>query len=69
MNGRNQALLSGLRVLYQLGRCRIVKRADHYEIHAVIRDLNLSDLEASPFYLEGIQEKKVLDKWRGKLVR
>lgn len=68
-NGQNQALLSGIRVLYQLGRCRIVNRADHYEIHAVVRDLNLSDLEASPFYREGIQEKMVLENWRSKLAR
>jgi len=69
LNGQNQALLSGIRVLYQLGMCRIVNRADHYEIHAAVRELNLSDLEASPFYREGIQEKMVLDNWRSKLAR
>ncbi len=69
MDGRNQALLSGLRVLYQLGRCRIVNRNDHYEINAVTRNLKVSELEASPFYREGIQEKKALEKWRGKLGR
>lgn len=66
-SSRDLALFSGLRILYQLGLCRFVSHNDSYEVHVVPQDINSLDLEASSFYLEGIQEKMILDEWLVKL--
>lgn len=64
---KDLALLSGTKILYQLGLVGIVNMADAFEVYIVQRDINLPDLAASPFYLEGIQEKMMLDEWLAKL--
>jgi single-stranded-DNA-specific exonuclease len=52
---------SGLKILYQLGLCRLVRQSDSYDIQIVPCNAGALELGASPFYLEGIQEKKILN--------
>ncbi len=65
-SNRYLAFRSGLKILYELGLYQLVRRNDYYEIHTVSNDNNL-DLRASPYYREGIQEKKVFNEWIAKL--
>lgn len=66
-SNRDLALRSGLKILYELGLCRLVRQNDAYEVHIVAGDISSLEPGASPFYREGIQEKKVFNEWLAKL--
>jgi len=69
-NCRDISVRSGLRLLYEMGLCRLEKKGDGiFSVNLLDRDISRVKLKESPYYREGQEEKRCFEEWIRELPR